>query len=462
MRLSLFSTNSLPFKRIALACSLLIALGAISFAQGTSPQLQQPKLGDPPVGSPPLQKTTPKQPSDAKEAADAEQELGRIVQEAGNDRAALVRNLEDYLRHFPESPHKLEIYRAIVESAMQLHDSARALNYAERIAARDPEDISMTMLAIDLLERSADDAGLKRAIDYAGGVLDRAQKSPISAKSARVSPQEWEENKKRVAMTVYLIRGRLWIKRRNYDAAVQDLEASFKLLPNAPAAEKLGDIAELRRDFPRAIENYSIAFVLQEEYGTPTDRPGIRRKLGNIWKQAHGSETGLGEKLLATYDRWHTQSDKTVRNKGAKEPLEFELRRIGQEKPVRLSDSKGKVIVLNFWASWCGPCRELEPLFDQLGHQYEGNPNVVFLAASTDEDEGRVPPYIQREKIRSTVVFADGLDHNLGVNSLPTTIVLDRAGKVVYRGDGFNPQTFQKTLSDAIQRALTTPVAANH
>ncbi|HXN21504.1 MAG TPA: TlpA disulfide reductase family protein [Candidatus Dormibacteraeota bacterium] len=414
---------------------------------------------------PPRQQAAPKQAPD-KKTPDAEQELRHMIEESGNDRAALVRNLEDYLKRFPDTPRRVEIYRAIVESAMQLHDSARAMNYAERIVSVDPEDVSITLLAIDLLEHAGNDAGLSRAIDYAGRVLDRVQKSPISAKSPRVSAQEWQENKKRVTMSVYLIRGRLWKEKRNYDAATQDLEASFKLLPNAPAAEKLGEISELRRDFPRAIENYATAFVLPDEYGIPVDRAEARRKLGNVWKQVHGSEAGLGEKVLAAYDQSLAKPAKTIRNKNAKAPLEFELRRVVTEKSaekvqeqlptVKLADAKGKVVVLNFWATWCGPCRDVEPIFDQLGRQYEGNANVIFLAASSDEDESRVPPYVQREKIRSTVVFADGLDRHLDISSFPTTIVLDRAGNVVYRSDGFNAQTFEKTLNNAIQRALAS------
>lgn len=506
---------------LGLMLSALLAASTATpvFAEAPSPPAQPQSASQPPTNST-QQKVTPSPPPSAeppqqaapkpapdkpdkkaseKKGPDPEQELRRVVEESANDRAALVRNLEEYLKRFPDTSRKVEIYRAIVESSMQLHDSPRALNYAERIVSLNPEDISITMLAIDLLEGAGDDAGLTRAIDYAGRVLDRIQKSPMSAKSPRVSLQDWEEDKKRGAMSVYLLRGRLWKLRRNYDAATQDLESSFKLIPNAPAAEQLAEIAELRRDFPRAIDNYATAFALGSENAGPVDRAEIRRKLGNVWKQVHGNETGLGEKILAAYDRTLTPPANNVRNKDAKQPLDFELRRVvslsgtgkndntpeklehatqgkthgngqnkGQEKVpakedeknrdqfVKLSDAKGKVVVLNFWATWCGPCRDLEPIFDALGRQYEGNPNVMFLAASSDEDESRVPLYMQRERIRSTVVFADGLDHHLGVNAFPTTIVLDRAGKVVYRTEGFDAETFSKTLNSAIQRALAS------
>ncbi len=121
---------------------------------------------------------------------------------------------------------------------------------------------------------------------------------------------------------------------------------------------------------------------------------------------------------------------------------------------MKLADWKGKVVVLNFWATWCLPCRELEPLFEQVGRQFENRSDVFFLAVNDDEDESRVKPYLEREKIRMTVVFSDGLDELLGIKAFPTVIVLDRTGRIVYRAQGFDPDSFAPGLSGAIERAL--------
>lgn len=416
-------------------------------AKGTQPQ------GTPNRDQPPRKNSA----SAAKKPPDPEQELQRSILEAGNDGAALLHNLEDYLRRFPDSPRKAQVYRALVESSMQLRDSPRALGYAERLIALHPEDAAMMLFAVDLLERAGDDNSLTRAVGYTTRVLDRVEKASAEAKPARVSQAEWEAEQKKLAMSVYLIRGRLQLRRRNYDAAQADLETSYRLLPNPAAAMHLGEIAELRKDHDKAIENYVVAFVLPDQYGLPVDRWEVRRKLGNLWQLRHGKEAGLGERLLEAYDRLGAEpksAEAAQRNKGVTEPYAFVLRRADGGTTVKLSESKGKILVLNFWATWCLPCRELEPLFEQVGRQFEEKTDVAFLAVNGDEDESRVKPYIEREKMRSTVVFADGLDILLGITAYPTVIVLDRAGKIVYRAQGFTPESFVEGLTGAIQRAL--------
>jgi len=121
---------------------------------------------------------------------------------------------------------------------------------------------------------------------------------------------------------------------------------------------------------------------------------------------------------------------------------------------------KGKILVLNFWATWCGPCHALEPLFARAAADFRANPDVFFLAANCDEDESLVKGYLEEDKPRTSVVFADGLDRFFTVNSFPTVMVIDRAGKIAYRTDGFDPDSFEPNLTAAIRRALA-PLSAS-
>ena len=63
-------------------------------------------------------------------------------------------------------------------------------------------------------------------------------------------------------------------------------------------------------------------------------------------------------------------------------------------------------------------------------------------------------PYLAEEKPKATVLFADNLDSYFSVSSFPTTLILGRDGKIAFRSDGFDPDTVDKTLRDAIERAL--------
>src|SRR5437870_2961748 len=183
-----------------------------------------------------------------------DEELQQAISNSGNDRAALVRNLEAFLNDHPESQQRSQIYRALVEASLQLRDNTRAAAYAERIVALAPDDISMTILTIQLLERSGDEAALRRATNYATRVLDFVERSSSQPKSPKVSPEEWAAEKKRDRMSVLALRGRLQLKLKDTAAAQKDFEESYALLPGATAAEQLGEIAEMKKDLNRAIE----------------------------------------------------------------------------------------------------------------------------------------------------------------------------------------------------------------
>jgi thiol-disulfide isomerase/thioredoxin len=427
---------------LALAAVLVIPWTPVAFAQNAAPD-QPPSKNSP--------------DSISKKDADPELALQKALSDAGNDRAAVVRNLKAYLQKYPDSPRKAAVYRAIVESCEQLQDNACSLEYAERFVALHPDDSEMMMLAVGILQEQGDDASLERASGYVSRVLDRVEKSSVAEKPARVSTEAWQQHHDELVAALYSLRGQIEKSQKNYEAAEKDLQKSYAVKPNAMAAEQLGEIAELRHDQSKAINEYLIAFVLPDD-GTSgkVDRRDVRKKLGNLWRQAHGSEQGLGEAVLTMYDRVGTPAPKPggeTRNQNAKDTFDFVLRKLDGS-AVPLSAEKGKTLVLSFWATWCGPCRELEPEFAQVAKNYAGNPQIDFYAVNTDEDEAAVAPFLAREKWSVPSVYADGLDVFMKVESLPTVVIIDRAGKISYRADGFMPDGFPETLTAAIQAAM--------
>jgi len=385
-----------------------------------------------------------------------EEELQQAIESAGGDRAALVRNLESYLQKYPQTPSRPQIYRALVEADLQLQDNARATQYAERIVALAPEDMSMTLLTIQLLERNGDEAALKRATTYATSVLEYVQRDSPEKRSQRTSLQEWQAEHQRDEMSLLALRGRLYLKLKETDSAQRDLAASYAVVPNAIAAEKLGELAELKHDSANAALQYARAFALTDTAKGPPSRRELREKLGNVWRQAHGSDTGLGDFLLQSIDEVSRATGPAAvkRNAAAKTPFEFTVRKAENSAPFPLQPLQGQVLVLNFWATWCGPCRALAPLLEHLRMEFQNNSSVQFLGANCDEDESLVAPYLAVEQPKITMVFADGLDRLLAVNSFPTVIVLDRTGKIVYRSEGYGDDSFEKELSDAIRKSL--------
>jgi peroxiredoxin len=101
-------------------------------------------------------------------------------------------------------------------------------------------------------------------------------------------------------------------------------------------------------------------------------------------------------------------------------------------KAVKLSDYKGKVVLLNFWATWCGPCKIEIPWFMDFEQTYKDK-NFAVLGVSLDEDGwDAVKPYIQQKKINYRVMIGtEQVAQMYGeVDSLPTTFMIDREGRV--------------------------------
>jgi thiol-disulfide isomerase/thioredoxin len=425
----------------AVLCAALVSFSPIASAQTSNPTPQ----------------ATPPPNAASKNDAAAEMALQKTLSASGSDRAALVRNLEQYLLQYPDAPRRADVYRALVEACQQLQDDACALNYSERLIAIQPDDSDMMLVAVGYLQRKGDEASLTRAAGYITRVLDRVEKSIPEQRPARESAAEWRERQNNYLMVLYYLRGQVENTQHEDGPAIKDLETSYSIRPNGLAAKLLGEIAERKNDPAKAIEEYTLAFVLPDSGPAgKVDHREVRQKLGNVWRAVHGSEQGLGEEILAAYDRLAAPPaavSAASRNKDAKDTFAFVLRRLDGT-PMSLSTVKGKVVVLSFWATWCGPCAELEPMLIQVAKTYEGNPDVAFFAVNSDEDEAQVPPFVQHVKWDIPIVYADGLDEFLTVESLPTVVVIDRDGKIVYRVGGLDLRQFSNSLNTALQNAL--------
>ncbi len=122
---------------------------------------------------------------------------------------------------------------------------------------------------------------------------------------------------------------------------------------------------------------------------------------------------------------------------------------------VKLADLKGKVVVLDFWATYCPPCLEEIPHLNDLHNKYGANLQIVGLHIGGAEDEARVPEFVQKLRINYALAYPENeLSQTLlGTNNaIPQTFVFDKNGKLVKKLVGFD--NFVKAdLDEAIERA---------
>ena len=145
--------------------------------------------------------------------------------------------------------------------------------------------------------------------------------------------------------------------------------------------------------------------------------------LASCWRPEYQEEPGIKAPVKAQKDRKPAPDFTLKDSTGA---------------TVKLSDYRGKVVLLNFWATWCGPCKIEIPWFMEFEKNYKDRKFAVLGVSLDDDGWDSVRPYLEAHKINYRVLVGSEelSQHYGGVDSLPTTFVLDREGRIAVRHIG--------------------------
>jgi len=124
---------------------------------------------------------------------------------------------------------------------------------------------------------------------------------------------------------------------------------------------------------------------------------------------------------------------------GATAP-DFSLPALGKDARVQLATLRGKVVLVDFWASWCGPCREAMPQYQKM--YADGHDGFEIVAVNVDEDVGDAKKFLAEHPVTFTVALdpAGDVPKSFGLVGMPTSYLLDRNGVVRLRYQGFRAQ----------------------
>ncbi len=116
---------------------------------------------------------------------------------------------------------------------------------------------------------------------------------------------------------------------------------------------------------------------------------------------------------------------------------------------LRLSEFRGDVVMINFWATWCGPCRQEMPLLDELYQRYE-RVGFSLLGVNIDDDSRKAMTMISDLGVNFPVLFdsAKEVSKLYQVNAMPVTVIVDRDGTVRYVHQGYKPGYEDKYLDE--------------
>jgi peroxiredoxin len=131
--------------------------------------------------------------------------------------------------------------------------------------------------------------------------------------------------------------------------------------------------------------------------------------------------------------------------KGRKLAPDFALKDASGQ-TVKLSDLKGDVVLLNFWATWCGPCQIEIPWFMDFQQTYKDRKFAVVGVSLDDDGWTSVKPYVERRKMNYRVVIGTEETSQMygGIDSLPTTFLIDRGGRIAAVHTGLVSQSVYK------------------
>ncbi|MEQ1946143.1 MAG: TlpA disulfide reductase family protein [Bryobacteraceae bacterium] len=391
-------------------------------------------------------------------------ELQQSLQEAANSAEDTIRVLETHLRKYPNSTVLAEVQQLLAKEAVEIGDKRRTALYGVPTLARTPNDVQLLDRVPTALLNIGGKENAEKALELAKRYEDYVIRVPVPKGSDPVRNQEDHD---RALERALLYQSRALSILGNHDESRRKAALAYIAYPEEPSAREWAEALDRVGEHQAAIERMADAFTIPDRRVIDDDRLQDRRQLGVMYKRLHdGSEAGLGDEILKSYDRTVAIVDKRRKdllpldpNNGVTEPGKFILDGLeGNKLPI--ASLRGKVLVMDFWATWCIPCRAQHPLYEQVRERFENRGDVVFLSVNADETRDPVAGFLEQFNWSKAVYFDSGLSRLMQVVNIPTTIILDKDGRLASRMNGFLPERFVDQLSARIESILAGPVVA--
>ena len=311
-------------------------------------------------------------------------------------------HLKELLGEQPNAAVRRMIYEEIFKLAVRSRNVVEARTYGRRLHLIDPDDSALlSQMALVLADKKAhltEALYFARKAEALTAVFRRPRRPPNTNFEEHFPEQAQREEYKR---------------------------------DRALALDALGWTLTQMRE-PRQAEPW-----LRQAIDIAQSESRLRRLAEALQQQGRNDEAAVieseADKLLA--DTLRILAD-TVRSKFTNEPVaDLQLDDI-DGRHLKLADLKGKVVLIDFWATWCGSCREEMPALKKLYEKYKDH-GLEIVAISVDEDSSKVRPFAAANGLRFPVVHSTALGEQFKAESIPASLFIDKLGNLRYRKEGF-------------------------
>jgi thiol-disulfide isomerase/thioredoxin len=340
------------------------------------------------------------------------------------------------------------LYVIIAQNHSQLGQGPEMAESFKSAIAIDPKDHNLlNNLAYELAKSKTD---LDSAEAYSKRSIDLAREG-FKTKPWDISKDNWEDDTKRTIGNYLDTYGWVYYQKGNYYNALEQLQEAFKHIPEPTIEHHLGLAYYQTGQLDSAITHLAGCLAGQVE-----DPKQAKADFEMVYLARYKSKKGMEDLLTKARDKKTAEdikADSTSAASAVGRPApEFSLPDLDGAMH-KLSDHRGKVVVLDFWATWCQPCKLSLPLVDKafLDSQDKG---VLFFAVNLEgTDKKDIVRSFWNQKgygfpVLMGGMMGNGIDKVYQITGIPTTFVIDKMGTIKYRHIGYRDNLDQLLVKE--------------